>query len=135
MLTTAAPAAVRRWVAMLHAWSVTSEDAKCERSRISKIRARLGMRNNESYCFYLLLFNFLCNLNRAPFKWSLDFHPTSPARKGGAEPLLALFPQAKPRAERAVTFPLQLAFLLSKKRETGRPPRRGDEGRGRSAGA
>ena len=55
--------------------------------------------------------------------------------KGGAEPLLALFPQAKLRAERAVTFPLQLAFLLSKKQESDLGAGRGDEGRGRSAGA
>ena len=53
--------------------------------------------------------------------------------KGGAEPLLALFPQAKPRAERAVTFPLQLAFLLSKKQESDLGAGRGDDDRAKQS--
>ena len=36
-----------------HAWSVTSEDAKCERGRISKVRARCYLENHESYNFHI----------------------------------------------------------------------------------
>ena len=43
-----------------HAWSVTSEDAKCERGRKSKIRARHDI-YAESRELQLLLFNFLAD--------------------------------------------------------------------------
>ena len=62
-----------------HAWSVTSEDAKCERDRVSKIQGYLGTHRPQSRELQLFLLNFLCNVNRAPYRWSLDFHPTSPA--------------------------------------------------------
>ena len=66
MLTTAhaTAAAVRRWVAMHGPWSVTSEDAKCERRRKSKIRARLSTENHESYNFYDSTFCVISTVRR-----------------------------------------------------------------------
>ena len=47
-----------------HAWSVTSEDAECERDRKSKIRGPSTTLGGESRELQLFLLNFLCNVNR-----------------------------------------------------------------------
>ena len=41
-----------------HTWSVTSEDADCERGRKSKIRARLYLEHHESYNFYYYVYEY-----------------------------------------------------------------------------
>ena len=58
-----------------HASSVTSEDAKCERGRISKVRARCYLENHESYNFCYSIFCLISTVRR-----------TSGRQKSGSRP-------------------------------------------------
>ena len=67
-----------------HAWSVTSEDAKCERGRKSKIRARQCIENHESYNFNYSTFCVMSTVRRTsgPPK-SYSYVPTPPRKESG----------------------------------------------------
>ena len=61
-----------------HAWSVTSEDAECERGRKSKIRARQSVENHESYTFYHSTFCLISTVRRTSAAQKSGSHPPPP---------------------------------------------------------
>ena len=62
-----------------------SEDAECERGRKSKIREHSGRRRITRATTFTNTIQLLCYLNRAPYKWSLDFRST-PRQPGSCQP-------------------------------------------------
>ena len=61
-----------------HAWLVTSEDAKCERVRKSKIRARQTLENDESYNFCYSTFCVISTVRRTSAAQKSGSHSPTP---------------------------------------------------------
>ena len=60
-------------------WPCMVDDLRGRRMRTgSKIENPSTVLPRESRKLQLLLFNFLCNVNRAPYKWSTEKWVTSP---------------------------------------------------------